>query len=108
MKERINEEELELVCGGTKEEVQEIIDLFRKYGFEAEAKKLEKSGYIFFGDALSDVLGKMGFNHKVTVYADEEKQNYNFINGGFVGRMKFAEILSDFLYCKKNGIETEW
>ena len=52
MKMSVNEKDLELVSGGTQEEIDQIIALFRKHGFEKEAKSLEKGGVYFFKDTI--------------------------------------------------------
>ena len=52
----IKDQDLEAVSGGTKEEINNIIAAFRKYGFENEAKKLEKSGVYFFKDGFDTVM----------------------------------------------------
>lgn len=104
MKENMKDQELEYVVGGTEEEINKIISLFRKYGYEAQAKKLERSGSIFFGDALSSVLDEMGFPHKITVYADYEKQNLYSMDGGFAGHLKTVDTIDDYLYHLKNNI----
>ena len=101
----MKDKDLELVVGGTQEEINEIIATFRKHGFENEAKKLEKGGVYFFKDAFDKVMKDLGYEHQLTTYADNEHYNYNIYNGNRVGQMKFIEILDDFLYRKANGIE---
>lgn len=102
---RMKDKDLELVVGGTQEEINEIIATFRKHGFENEAKKLEKGGVYFFKDTFDTVMKGLGYEHQLTTYADNEHYNYNIYNGNRVGQMKFIEILDDFLYRKANGIE---
>lgn len=104
MKESVKDQELEVVVGGTEEEINKIISLFRNYGYEAQARQLERSGSVFFGDALSGVLDEMGFPHKITVYADYEQQNLYSIDGGFAGHLKTVETIDDYLYHLKNNI----
>ena len=102
----IKDQDLEAVSGGTKEEINNIIAAFRKYGFENEAKKLEKSGVYFFKDGFDKVMKDLGYTHQLTVYAyDDENNNYNIYNGNRIGNMKFMEILEEFLYRKANNIE---
>ena len=102
----VKDNDLANVSGGTKEEIDKIIALFRKYGFENEAKILEKSGVFFFKDGFDKVMKDLGYTHELTVYAyDDEHNNYNIYNGNRIGNMKFMEILEDFLYRKANGIE---
>ena len=102
---RMKDKDLELVVGGTQEEINEIIAVFRKHGFENEAKKLEKGGVYFFKDTFDKVMKGLGYEHQLTTYADDERYNYNIYNGNRVGQMKFIEILDEFLYRKANGIE---
>ena len=102
---RMKDKDLELVVGGTQEEINEIIAVFRKHGFENEAKKLEKGGVYFFKDTFDKVMKGLGYEHQLTTYADDEHYNYNIYNGNRVGQMKFIEILDEFLYRKANGIE---
>lgn len=101
----ISEKDLELVSGGTQEEIDEIIKIFRKHGFEAEAKKLEKGGVYFFKDAFDKVMKDLGYEHELTVYTDSKNCNFNIVNGERVNQMKFLDTLEDFLYRKANGIE---
>ena len=105
MKNKINDQELETVVGGTQEEIDEIIKTFRKHGFEAEAKKLEKGGVFFFKDAFDKVMKDLGYEHELTLYADDETYNFNIYNGNRVGQMKFIEVLDEFLYRKANNID---
>ncbi len=101
----IKDSDLDNVHGGTREEIDEIIAVFRKHGFEKEAKRLEKGGVYFFKDTFDSVMKDLGFTHQLTLYADDEHYNYNISNGNRVGQMKFIEILDDFLYRTANGIE---
>ena len=102
----IKDKDLDCVCGGTQEEINNIIAVFRKHGFEDEAKRLEKGGAFFFKDAFESVMKSLGYEHQLTTYAyDDENNNYNIYNGNRVGNMKFLEILDEFLYRKANGIE---
>ena len=105
MKNKVNDQELETVVGGTQEEIDESINIFRKHGFEAEAKKLEKGGVYFFKDAFDKVMKDLGYEHELTLYADSENYNFNIYNGNRVGQMKFTEILDEFLYRKANNID---
>ena len=105
MKMSVNEKDLELVSGGTQEEIDQIIALFRKHGFEKEAKKLEKGGVYFFKDTFDAVMKDLGYTQQITTYADNENYNYNIVNGERVGQMRFLDTLEDFLYRKANGIE---
>ena len=105
MKTSVNEKDLELVSGGTQEEIDQIIALFRKHGFEKEAKRLEKGGVYFFKDTFDAVMKDLGYTHQITTYADSENYNYNIVNGERVGQMRFLYTLEDFLYRKANGIE---
>ena len=107
MKENIKDQELENVTGGTQEEIDEIISVFKKHGFEKEAKILEKGGVYFFKDTFDKVMKDLGYTHQITLYADDERYNYNIYNGNRVGQMKFIEILDEFLYRKANGIDWE-
>ncbi|MBR3250193.1 MAG: hypothetical protein IKF80_00635 [Erysipelotrichaceae bacterium] len=103
----VKDNDLANVSGGTREEIDKIIALFRKYGFENEAKKLEKSGVFFFKDGFDSVMKSLGYTHELTVYAyDDEHNNYNIYNGNRIGNMKFMEILEEFLSRTANG--TEW
>ena len=103
----VKDNDLANVSGGTREEIDKIIALFRKYGFENEAKKLEKSGVFFFNDGFDSVMKSLGYTHELTVYAyDDEHNNYNIYNGNRIGNMKFMEILEEFLSRTANG--TEW
>ncbi|MBQ3295467.1 MAG: hypothetical protein IJH00_03160 [Erysipelotrichaceae bacterium] len=101
----IKDIDLDSVYGGTQEEIDQIVAVFRKHGFENEAKKLEKGGVFFFKDVFESVMKSLGYEHQLTTYADDEKYNYNIYNGNLVGQMKFIEILDEFLYRKANGIE---
>lgn len=103
----VNDKDLDLVVGGTQEEINEIIAVFRKHGFEKEAKKLEKGGVYFFKDVFDGVMKDLGYQHQLTLYADDENYNFNIYNGNRVGQMKFIEILDEFLYRTANGIDYE-
>jgi len=103
----VNDKDLDLVVGGTQEEINEIIATFRKHGFEKEAKKLEKGGVYFFKDVFDGVMKDLGYQHQLTLYADDENYNFNIYNGNRVGQMKFIEILDEFLYRTANGIDYE-
>lgn len=105
MKMNVNEKDLELVSGGTQEEIDQIIALFRKHGFEKEAKRLEKGGVYFFKDTFDAVMKDLGYTHQITTYADSENYNFNIVNGERVSQMRFLDTLEDFLYRKANGIE---
>ena len=107
MKMTVNDKDLDLVVGGTQEEINEIIAVFRKHGFEKEAKKLEKGGVYFFKDVFDGVMKDLGYQHQLTLYADDENYNFNIYNGNRVGQMKFIEILDEFLYRTANGIDYE-
>ena len=103
----VNDKDLDLVVGGTQEEIDEIIAVFRKHGFEKEAKKLETGGVYFFKDVFDGVMKDLGYQHQLTLYADDENYNFNIYNGNRVGQMKFIEILDEFLYRTANGIDYE-
>ena len=105
MKMNVNEKDLELVSGGTQEEIDQIIALFRKHGFEKEAKRLEKGGVYFFKDTFDAVMKDLGYTHQITTYADSENYNFNIVNDERVSQMRFLDTLEDFLYRKANGIE---
>ena len=94
----ISEKDLELVVGGTQEEINEIIALFRKHGFEKEAKRLEKGGVYFFKDAFDAVMKDLGCTHQISTYADRENFNYNIVNGERVGQMKFLDTLEETVF----------
>ena len=105
--EKVLDSELELVNGGTVEEVNAIIAVFRKHGFEAEAKKLEKSGIFFFGDGLNRVLDGLGFNCKIELYASDDRNNVSYLDGGQVGHSRLIQTLDDFLYKKSHNIDID-
>lgn len=104
MKESVKDQELEVVVGGTAEEIDAIIRKFRYYGYDQQADRLVKSGSIRFGDTLSKILEEMGFPYKLTLYADYEQQNLGSLDGGFAGHLRIMDALDDFLYHLKNGI----
>ena len=102
----VKDKELETVVGGTQEEIDEIIAVFRKHGFNAEADKLAKSGTFFFADRFNEILKGLGYTQRLEILqSDSEDYNFNIYNGYRVGNMKFIEILDEFLYRKANGIE---
>lgn len=103
----VNDKDLDLVVGGTQEEIDEIIAVFKKHGFDKEAKKLEKGGVYFFKDVFDGVMKDLGYTHQLTLYADDENYNFNIYNGNRVGQMKFIEVLDEFLYRTANGIDYE-
>ena len=102
----VNDKDLDLVVGGTQEEIDEIIATFRKHGFNAEADKLAKSGVFFFKDKFNEILKGLGYTHQLEILdSDSENYNFNIYNGNRVSNWKFIEILDEFLYRKANGIE---
>lgn len=103
----VNDKDLDLVVGGTQEEIDEIIAVFKKHGFDKEAKKLEKGGVYFFKDVFDGVMKDLGYTHQLTLYADDKNYNFNIYNGNRVGQMKFIEVLDEFLYRTANGIDYE-
>ena len=100
----VEDKELEKVAGGTYDQINEIIDLFRKYGFNTEADKLKRSGSVLFEVAFRNVLKEMGFTHKLEVYADSDRLNWNFYQGKHIEHYDLMEILEEFLYKKVNNI----
>ena len=100
----IKEKELENVTGGSYDQINEIVKLFRKYGFEKEAKRLEKCGAVYFEANLRNVLKAMGYTHSIEVYADSDDMNWNIYQGNRIQHYELLEILEDFLYRKANNI----
>ena len=103
---QISDEEMVQISGGLREENEEIVALFRKYGFEKEANQLQGKNFSF-GSELNRVLKGMGFTHKLSVYSYDEKLNRNFYNGRNANQSDVTEVLNDFLYRKANNIEWE-
>ena len=101
---RLSDDEIELVAGGTQEENDQIVALFRKHGFEKEAKRLEGRS-LSFGSELSSVLKGMGFTHKLEIYYFDDTLNRKFYNGRTAQQSDVLEILDDFLYRTANNIE---
>jgi hypothetical protein len=101
---KLSDEEIENVSGGTEEECAEIVALFRKHGFNKEAKRLNGRVYSLEW-ALRDVLTEMGYPGKIEVYATDEGLNTNFIDGGHANQRQVLEALDNFLYKKANNIE---
>jgi hypothetical protein len=101
---KLSDDEIENVSGGTEEECAEIVALFRKYGFNKEAKRL--NGRVYSMEwALKDVLADMGYTGRIEVYGTDEGLNTNFIDGGRANHSRVLEALDDFLYKKANNIE---
>ena len=104
---KINIDDLANVTAGTKEQIEEIISTFRKYGFNSEADKLAKGGVIFFNSVFERVMKGLGYKQELTLYASDEGSNYNIYNGNLIGHVKFMDILDEFLYRKANNIPFE-
>lgn len=105
---KISNDQLEEVSGGTVEEIQKIIDLFRKYGFNSEADKLSKSGIFFFADRFNEILKGLGYTQRLEILASyEDQNNFNTYNGDIVTNLKFMDILEEFLYKKSKNIEID-
>lgn len=102
---KIDVEDLAYVTGGYADEFPAIIEVFRKHGFEKEAKALEKGGVFFFGDSLKKVLKSLGYTHDITIYTNDDRPNINSYNGTWIQHRQLIDILDDFLYRKANNIE---
>ena len=103
---KLSDDEIENVSGGTEEECAEIVALFRKYGFNKEAKRLNGRVYSIEW-ALKDVLKEMGYPGMLEVYATDERENTNFLHGNHANHRQIIEALDDFLYKKANNITEE-
>ena len=101
---KLTDDEINMISGGTEEECAEIVALFRKHGFNKEAKRLNGRVYSLEW-ALRDVLTEMGYKGNLEVYATDERLNTNFLNGRYANQRDILNALDDFLYKKANNIE---
>ena len=74
---QVTDAEMETVSGGTEAECAQIVAMFRKHGFNKEAKRLDGRVYSLQW-ALKDVLTEMGYPGNLEVYATDEGMNTNF------------------------------
>lgn len=104
-KKEINYQVLESVTGGDGKEMADIIGLFRKYGFEKEARTLEKGGSPFFEVSFKNILKDLGYTHKLNVYVNDDNVNMNTYNGSLINHFTLMDTLEEFLYRKANNID---
>ena len=54
------------------------------------------------------MLKDLGFNGKITVYADRDGYNRNFINGKIAQHYEVVDMLDEYLYHRNNGTLDNW
>ena len=101
---KMNDDDLVWVTAGTADELKDIIAVFRKHGFEDEAKKLERAGIFFFETTFKSVLQGLGFTHSLYVQAYDNQRNFKTYNGKIVENYEVVEILDEFLNRKANNL----
>ena len=100
-----NEEELEKVAGGDKAENAQIIALFRKYGFEKQARTLEKAHTIWFGHRLEEMMKELSGQSTVylKVVCRDGYPNKKELYSRSVNQREVMEYLDGFLANIANG-----
>ena len=94
---KMDDQAIECVAGGTREEMDEIIAVFRKHGYESEAVQLEQAGSVFFGRILNKIMIAMQFPERLSVFQREEEPNRNILKGKRVSHAETIAMLDKFL-----------
>ena len=94
---KLENEQLEEVSGGYRDEIQDYVDLFNKYGFKKEARTLSRTVSPCFEAELRNTLKRMGFAGELSINVDYDRPNWNFYNGNRVSKDEALEVLENFL-----------
>jgi len=106
-KNRLKDEQLKEVVGGSYKQMDDIIHTFRFFGFDYEADFLQSNYDIYdFGPALQHVLDELDFPEKLEiVFKPGDTPNSNYYRGRHTTHDQVISTLEDFLMHKKRGAE---